>query len=386
MTKSNLYTKKEELTLSREQVIENARKQFEFLKVVHPFSSGDGYKEGTIEVKRLGRDFMLKTRPFRSYNTWSFSEKDLELYIEKALENNGLSACVYYSCYTYDNKMINPKTNKSFGQIVNDNALYTTVLLMDFDEITEEEFLNQKARFSEIGIETYDIFSGHGYQSLILLKQKNYDKELFGKFTALLKSKDFKVDKSIVDPARVARMPYSFNCKCYLDVDGEEAPFSYIYNKTDKRYDVDDVFERISKINNPLTKNDLDAHLDELFGKFRSEIEKENTSFGNSTETEIETKTNLNVSVEEKHVVEVQDMFDYLVNNRDEIVQEPLNAKDFISNDLIMLQKETIEESEDEIIKKELPKEYRKNNTDNPNIQVLSIDSLASMYPALKNV
>ncbi|BCC15197.1 TPA: helix-turn-helix domain-containing protein [Bacillus cereus] len=258
----------EKLVLQDVQILNNARKQIEFLKLIYPDATFEnGYKDGTIEIRFLKRT-SEGTRPLKSFNTWTLFETDIE-YLQKTLSvYNGLPCCTYYSSYTF-NRM--NKTGEKSISINNENALHTSILAMDFDGIGEVDFLVQKKRLLDIGIETVDVFTGHGYQSIILLKEKSYDKELLKKFTELLLRKSFPVDSQIKDAARVLRLPYTYNCKAFLGGDKYYNPVNpegiqtFVYDTTTKRYDDKWVFEQLEGLED--APNELEEFFDEFFPK-----------------------------------------------------------------------------------------------------------------------
>lgn len=253
------------------QIDIQVEKQVYFLKAIHPQLGDTHWNEGRVELRPIKRDPDLKEF-LRSYGTWHFSEKDTAKLKEFLLKLNGKGVDLYFSGFAFDHSMdVFKKDGKKYekGKINNENALFTSILPMDFDGISAEEFLTQKQRILEVGIETIDIFSGHGYQSFILLSHKVTDKDIYKKFTTLMLEKGFKVDEAVQDPARVLRMPYSFNCKA-LDPESKyyHSVTPQIVATTDvswtvKRYHVTEVFEKLNSLPDvikpiePLTEIDL---------------------------------------------------------------------------------------------------------------------------------
>lgn len=243
------------------QIEKQLNKQIKFLRAVYPWLSDDNYQDGCIELRPIKRD--KEAKYVRSFNTWHLGEKDINSLRNFLKLINGQGYCLYYSLFTFD---YTKTSGKQKGKINNNNALYTSVLAMDFDDITWEEFQIEKQKLINLGIETIDIFTGHGFQSLILLKEKIFDKEIIKKFTELIISKGFKADETITDCARVFRMPYSFNCKS-LDVKNKHfnqgvKPTTDI-SWTEKRYHLVDVFKALNTLptvieqTNPLTEIDV---------------------------------------------------------------------------------------------------------------------------------
>lgn len=248
-------------TFNDKQIEKQLNKQVRFLKAIYPWLDEDNYQDGCIELRPIKRDKNLKY--IRSYNTWRLEDKDINSLRDFLKLINGKGYCLYYSLFAFDYTKINGKEK---GKINNDNALYTSILGVDFDNITWEEFQLEKKKLTDLGIESIDIFTGHGFQLIILLKEKVYDKEIIKKFTELLISKGFKADSSIIDCARVFRMPYSFNCKS-LDPKnkhfGEGVVPTTDVNWTEKRYHLVDVFKNLNSLptvieeSSPLTELDV---------------------------------------------------------------------------------------------------------------------------------
>lgn len=227
--------------------------QVEFLQLIHPFLQEDMYHEECVEVRPIRR---TEGCPIKSLNLWRADDKAKEYYKKFLYKINGQPVCLYYSVFTFDSKMECYKTDGSKyqkGCINNQNAQYTQILVMDFDGIFEEEFEYQMHVLRRMGIETINIFTGHGYQSIILLNERIYDKHILKDFTELLLRKGFPVDESITDAARVMRMPYSFNCKAYdhkskyFSNNPKPIPVSLL-SRTHRRYAADDIFFLIQSL------------------------------------------------------------------------------------------------------------------------------------------
>lgn len=249
-------------TLTEKQIERTVEKQVKFLKAVYPcLSELETYNEGAIEIRPIKRDVENLKKDFKkSYNAWHMGEKDIAELKDFMLNVTGKGYCIYYSAYMFDYHLDCFKEDgKKFqkGKINNQNALFTTILAIDFDGMSYEEFAKEKAKLTALDIETIDVFSGHGFQSIILLEHKVYDKNILGDFTRLLESRGFKVDSSIIDSARLLRLPYSFNCKALdpkqTEYYSKDNPMIYPTTDiawTERRYHVQDIFNRISSMEN----------------------------------------------------------------------------------------------------------------------------------------
>lgn len=214
-----------------------------FLRKIHPILSDNDYKKECIEIRPVSR---LNSVYFNSLNLWRLDITALD-YCHRFFESTfGQPICTYFSAYTfdYDKDTYNIEGKKRIkGQINNDNALSTAILPMDFDDISEEEFKKHIKKLIDVGIETINVFTGHGYQAFILLDQYNSNPGLYKFFTELIISRGFPVDPHLTDKARMLRMPYTFNSK-----DPKNPIFTKIVSDTNKRFNADYIMERISAI------------------------------------------------------------------------------------------------------------------------------------------
>ncbi|WP_422446727.1 hypothetical protein [Thermoanaerobacterium sp. DL9XJH110] len=192
----------------------------------------------------------------KSLNLWRLYDKATERHIKFLQKINGIPVCLYYSVFALDyNKETFKKDGKPYikGYINNQNAVHCQILVADFDKITESEHNAIIDMFNSCDIEVLSVFSGHGYQDIILLSEKVYDLNILKKFCCILKRKGFPVDENIVDPARVMRMPFSFNCKEFdptnkYHSDSPKAIPTRLVRETDKRYSVKEIFEKLEML------------------------------------------------------------------------------------------------------------------------------------------
>lgn len=208
-----------------------------------------------LEIRALRRDKSIPV--YCNFRLFKFtnSEKERLLKFLKILNKKTIPYCLYYSVFVFNNNELaisqnNNKAEEWNNRIALNNSVATQILVADFDDITEEDFLKQKQKLLSVGIETFDIFSGHGYQSIILLNKFTKDTDILRKFTNLMISKGFKVDKKIKDSARIMRLPFSTNSK-ELSKRNIENPFlidTFIYNRSSERYDVKEVFDKLNKL------------------------------------------------------------------------------------------------------------------------------------------
>ena len=257
-TKKAEKIERPELQFTLDEARERAEKMLQFLKVVHPNNAGDGFKK-PIEIKFLLRGEGASYSFYKPTLLFGLdSEKTLEVLTTAFHETSLFSHCCYYSLYNFDNtkevrvetKLNGRKTYKHIPvkKIEYGNTHETWVLPVDIDNISKEEYEEYRAYLLSLGIETIGIFTGNGYQMLILLDKPFKIKVLYQQFTTKLHKLIPVIDTSINVPTQVFRSPYTRNCKEFSD------QFKY-YKKydpqtkevvlmdwTEKRYSRKDIF------------------------------------------------------------------------------------------------------------------------------------------------
>lgn len=227
---------------------ENLKKIVEFLELVHPFLKEDTYKDECIEIRAVPRQKNLKNKNF---NIWRIDDEKAQEYFKKFYTSSiNKPYCLYYSVFTLDyNKTTYRPDGKEYakGYINNQNSIFTQILVADFDKIQQDEYEKYYNQFLEKGIEPITIFTGHGYQMIILLKEKCYNKDILKYFNRMLIKNGFPVDEQVVDSARVMRLPYTYNNKEFDErnsyhTDTPKRIKTYIVHSTKKRYSVEEVF------------------------------------------------------------------------------------------------------------------------------------------------
>lgn len=207
----------------------NIKKIFKFIGDTHR-QINNNYNE-VVEIKALRRDKGNATayRSFIYYNENEAELTNLTRQVEE-LNKEGVPFCMYYSVFTFDSSNVK-KINLT-------NSVSTTILVSDYDHINEADFNKVLDKLKNIGLEpNYTIFSGHGYQTIYILKEPCYDKTILNKFTRLLLKKGFPVDENIKDSARVMRLPYTWNSK---NIDNPIA--TDIYSYKEGSYDLEQIF------------------------------------------------------------------------------------------------------------------------------------------------
>lgn len=285
--------------LTEEEVRKQAEGIFNFLKLTHPYINNKKifYKSGraieeqinfdsvAIEIRALRRD--QNKACYRNFKLYRFADTELERLYKFLLELNSkeIPYCLYYSVYAYDNNQLAVTKDGKKSAVWNNkaalnNVVGTQIIVTDFDDITEDEFLLERLKLAQLGLETLDIFTGHGFQSIILLDKMTEDKTLVKKVTNLMLNKGFRIDSKIKDSARIMRLPYTYNCKelSKKDIENPSVIKTFIYSETEKRYNLEYVLERLEGLESVTEsqKTIEEIEIKEIEEKVKTEVITEN--------------------------------------------------------------------------------------------------------------
>lgn len=249
-----MQEKNELLTLPEWQLEEQLECISEFLGFVHPsLIHGAGFRP-CVELRPInrGEEDYMRSKSLMLWDLNSESINRLRTFLER---HNGYPSCLFYSVFSYDNHGTPATGKKDSGKskrIHAGLALGTSEIALDFDNITVSEYHELVDRFESLGIYAIWVFSGHGYQAHILLDTELQDKDILYRCVYKFRSKGFPCDPACVDPARLMRLPYTYNCKCFKDSayaeELEEPPFCNILQGSSTRYALADIFNKLNTL------------------------------------------------------------------------------------------------------------------------------------------
>lgn len=214
-----------------------------FINLVHPSLGSDGLAVEIRPIQRVGDyNYMLN----RSLNLWKLDKKGIK-YLKAFLERvNGEAVCLYYSVFSFDSNL---ETLTSAGKpavkgkITLDSAMYSESIVLDFDDIEYEGYQEKYDMLAKYNIYANWVFSGHGYQAIIPLNEKLYDKYLIKRFVSKLNDLGLGIDDACTDAARVMRLPWTNNYK--LPEEHANPPKTGIINHSSKRYSIESLLSEL---------------------------------------------------------------------------------------------------------------------------------------------
>ena len=242
--------------LSQEKLNEQLDIITYFLRSVHPsLGAAEGYRP-CVELRPINRgprNYMLS----KSLLLWDLSDESvfrLRTFLER---HNGKTTCLYYSVFCFDNNADSPAVDengkkKRDKKISSATALFTDEIVLDFDGVDFDGYIDLVDRFEDLGVYAVWVSTGHGYQAHILLEKSVQDKSVLKRFVYKFRSKGFVCDPKCIDPARVMHLPGTFNNKCFEDEsyasERDNPPFCALLQESSRRYSEEFIWEQLSKL------------------------------------------------------------------------------------------------------------------------------------------
>ena len=243
----NIYLTDTELEAQAKTIID-------FLSTVHPELTSKMSQSSCVELRPINRspdNFNIRLN--RSLNLWRLDDKAIDILKDYLAKHNGQPYCMYYSVFAFDySKDAYTKAGKKAvkGKITSDAAMFTNELVFDFDNISYLSVQGLFHMLDKAGLEGLWVFTGHGYQLHILLNEPLYNARMLYRMVHLLRAKGFMCDTSCVDTARLMRLPFTYNCKCFsheeYDEEYNNPPLCKIIKETKRATTVRFLLRRIS--------------------------------------------------------------------------------------------------------------------------------------------
>ena len=280
----NIYLTDTELEAQAKTIVD-------FLATVHPELNNRTAQNTCVELRPINRSpegFNIRLN--RSLNLWRLDDKSIDFLRDFLNKHNGEPYCLYYSVFAFDyGKEAYTKAGRKAakGKITSDSAAFAHELVFDFDNVSYLGIQGLFHMMDRIGLEGVWVFTGHGYQLHVLLDSPLVDTGMLYRMVYLLRAKGFPCDTSCTDPARLMRLPFTYNCKCFSQeaYDGEydNPPLCRILRETKKRYAIEDVVERVSGLET-VSKADEALYLESFRKGAVAERCAEDDAIGSSAE------------------------------------------------------------------------------------------------------
>lgn len=255
--------------LTETEIKQEIDRMWAFLKKTHFYVDKQYQKEVrlnyrdielAIEVRPLRSDQGLGKRYVKPHYIYQFNNSEYERFLKycknlfkkkksKEQSEDYMPFCLYFGVYGVDINVtpITAAGGEGKVKLAGNTAHCTGVLSMDLDGIDYQEYAKYKKIFSDKGIETIDIATGHGYQVHILLEGPVTDLKALEQFYKAIKALGIPADGKVIDCARVLRLGF-FNSKgCLFGDKYYGTPIIAVKQVTDteSRYAIEDVFKAL---------------------------------------------------------------------------------------------------------------------------------------------
>lgn len=228
-----------------------------FLQKVHPelLDQEKHKKFGNIAIELRVIDRELKHTKGaverKSMTLYDFNDETIvkvKNWYNKNVKNNAV--CMYYSVSNFNPAMKTYDSNgKSYtkNRINAQNAHFSSIVVLDFDDITESCNAEVDYTLTELGLKYDSIRTNiNGWQKIFYLKEPCWDKDIIPKFTRLFLSRGFNVDEAVNNRAQVARILGSINNKAFSGVSDRTEQFKVVREKlTNTKIDIIDLWNNI---------------------------------------------------------------------------------------------------------------------------------------------
>ena len=256
--------------LNETQIRTNFEEIWTFLQAVHhdidpkwneQYSLKGHAIDLAVEIRALRSD-KEGNRYYKPHYIFRFSDKEKERFWKwyfqlcKVKKRRGTNEeyviphCLFHSVFSADlnTPPINDAGDISKTKLAKNTAHCTSLVAIDLDDVTHERYLELKKQFTDVGLYSIDLFSGHGYQMSFVLDTPSTDLTILKKFAHLVHDsmKIEEVDTKAVDCGRILRCG-GYNSKGGLKGDkhfGEDIIKTQLVATTNERYNVSELFKR----------------------------------------------------------------------------------------------------------------------------------------------
>lgn len=215
--------------------------------------------EHCVEIRPLMRKANIKGKydvAIKNFHLWRADAETKERFTEwinSDIRNQG--CCLYISVYCFDSAL---KVQKENGQayrpytINKHNQLYTRVMVVDLDHISEDENARFDGTMNKIGIPYQSIqTSENGFQKRFYLEDQVEDSYALSTLAKLLINKGFKVDPKVINRGQVVRLLGSVNNKVFSPKHKRDSQFAVkLVKDTSEKIAFKDLINRIADLPN----------------------------------------------------------------------------------------------------------------------------------------
>lgn len=221
---------------------------------------GDGTPgEHCVEIRPLMRKANIKGKhdvAIKNFHLWRADAETKERFIEwinSDIRNQG--CCLYISVYCFDSaiKVLKENGCQYRAYTINKhNQLYTRVMVVDLDHVTESENNRFDSAMEQLSVPYQSIqTSENGFQKRFYLQDQVEDSFALSIFAKLLINKGFKVDPKVINRGQVVRLLGSVNNKVFSPKHKRDKQFAVkLIKDTDKKIAFKELLNKINSLPN----------------------------------------------------------------------------------------------------------------------------------------
>lgn len=192
---------------------QNISRSWSFLKQTHKLQYGECCCIRAVTSPLFKGDPGAKNHEFIIFN---FSKEEYQEYSNFMISHISYKRVYnfYHNVFKIDISLAKETYQDKggfFGK--KDNISTTNIIALDFDDISDSEYIKMKEDLKSRGLQTLDVMSGHGYHIYFLLKENLEDESIMKKMIRIMKSLGYLADSVCFDTARVLRLPFLYNQK-----------------------------------------------------------------------------------------------------------------------------------------------------------------------------
>ena len=215
--------------------------------------------EHCVEIRPLMRKANLRGKydvAIKNFHLWRADAETKERFVDwinSDIRNQG--CCLYISVYCFDSAI---KVLKENGEayrpytINKHNQLYTRVMVVDLDHVSEAENNRFDTAMEQLGIPYQSIkTSENGFQKRFYLEDQVEDSFALSTFAKLLINKGFKVDPKVINRGQVVRLLGSVNNKVFSPKHKRDKQFAVkLIKDTDIKIPFKELLNKINSLPN----------------------------------------------------------------------------------------------------------------------------------------
>lgn len=209
------YQRKEYMEPQYENLKQNISRSWNYLKITHRLQPDECVCLRALPSKTNEYDEWCIPKELVIFNYEQESYREYERFMINKINSKRIYN-FYYNIYNVNIRKAKETARENEGGFFGKscNVGTSSVIIVDFDDFSQEDYLKMKEDFEKRGLSgTIDNMTGHGYHIVFRLKENTQDEHLLLKFIKVLQENGYTPDIQCQDCARIMRLPFFYNQK-----------------------------------------------------------------------------------------------------------------------------------------------------------------------------